>query len=219
MNNEIELLVFRNGGNFLCAISRILQKKCALLMQELRDFYDNFKNVHQIFNHIYSCLCNKRKELFRKKVQILQLIEKTTVHLLEQLFLMLTPAYLSISIENLRNVIISSASTASIEELSNQSIQNPRNIASKDKITMPAIITPFRAKQPELVGSSNLLINDKFSEEVSLSSGLGNATKAKSSMMKSIDQHGIVQEIIQEEEPLPEINIMDADQVDIIILI
>ena len=132
---------------------------------------------------------------------------------------MLTPAYLSISIENLRNVIISSASTASIEELSNQSIQNPRNIASKDKITMPAIITPFRAKQPELVGSSNLLINDKFSEEVSLSSGLGNATKAKSSMMKSIDQHGVVQEIIQEEEPLPEINIMDADQVDIIILI
>lgn len=78
---------------------------------------------------------------------------------------------------------------------------------------MPAIITPFRAKPPELVGSSNLLINDKFSEEVSLSSGIGNATKAKSSMIKSIDQHGIAQEIIKEEEPLPEINIMDVDQV------
>ncbi len=89
---------------------------------------------------------------------------------------------------NFLDFLNKSTSTASIEELSNQSIQNPRNIASKEKITMPTIITPFRAKVTEIVGSSNLFTNEKFSEEVALSSGIADILTSKSSLMKSLDK-------------------------------
>jgi len=84
---------------------------------------------------------------------------------------------------------------------------------------MPSIITPFRAQPPELVGSSNLLTNDKFSEELTLSSGVADLLGAKSSLIKSLDHdirkspmfNHMTEDIIQE-EPLPIINVMDVDQ-------
>ena len=46
--NEMDLLLVRNGGAFICAITKIIQKKVGLLAQEVREFLDNFTNV--LFN-------------------------------------------------------------------------------------------------------------------------------------------------------------------------
>ena len=53
---------------------------------------------------------------------------------------------------------------------------------------MPTLITPFRTKAPEIIGSSNLFTNERFSEEVALSSGLADILTSKSSLMKSLDK-------------------------------
>lgn len=96
-------------------------------------------------------------------------------------------AYLSY-ITSYSFIMTLSNSTASIEELSNTSIQFPRNIASKDKITMQSIITPFRGnKQTELVGSSNLLTSEKFSDDPALSSGMADILGGKSSLIRSLN--------------------------------
>ena len=120
----------------------------------------------------------------------LQIQQKKIEHYCKVPFLMEIQIYLSFFIfsKNKHIYLIISTSTASIEELSNQSIQNPRNIASKEKITLPTIITPFRTKVTEFVGSSNLLSNERFSEEIALNSGMADILTSKSSLIKSFEK-------------------------------
>lgn len=52
---------------------------------------------------------------------------------------------------------------------------------------MPSAITPFRGRQNELLETSHLLTNDKFSDEITMSSAMGDILAGKSSFMKNFD--------------------------------
>ena len=53
--------------------------------------------------------------------------------------------------------------SSTIESLSNQSIQNPRNVARKDEITLLPPISPFKPQTPDM--SQSILEMNDYAED------------------------------------------------------